>query len=628
MLNRIKYLYAILVVATVTLATTAAWLVSSVLVETNRINEIPRDTLIGIASQTSHELHQLIYALEQFKSPEPEINASKVVTRFDILWSRETTNTSGPIGRAFNELEGVAEFQTRLKDVLRKTEADVVSLKVGETEKAAGLVKEFRSLVVGLNSITLRTTAHATQLTAYHYQEFQEVAKWALILMACMFVTALVVAVILLNERRALNNLAKTLEERVAERTRDLQKANNALMQEMEERKALEAKLIQSQKMEIVGQLTGGIAHDFNNLLAIIQGNAELLDSFVDERDRRLVKPIIHSTQRGSELTQRLLAFSRKQPLRPESIEIKELIEGMRDLLDRALGEVVELHISSDDDVWPALVDTGQLENAILNLAVNASQAMPAGGDLYIHIENHVLKESASHEHETINSGDYVCISVRDTGTGMDSETVERAFEPFYTTKEVGKGSGLGLSMVYGFAQQSGGFTQLQSEVGKGTTVKIFVPRSMQEADPKPVLNNETEATRGNGETIFVLEDNPEVLTLTEKLLTSLNYAVVSAASTDEATKLLSSPTKINLILSDVVLPGGKSGPEYFKSNPDLVKNTQIIYMSGYPAEVVKAKEQKEWDGRDLLISKPFKRKELAQYIHQALTNSPKESVS
>ncbi len=381
------------------------------------------------------------------------------------------------------------------------------------------------------------------------------------------------------------------------------------------EQKVLEEQLAQAQKMEAVGQLTGGVAHDFNNLLAIIQGNAELL-TIKAGIDNEYTDAIRRATARGAELTQRLLAFSRRQPLQPQPVDLAALVAGMIDLMTRTLGETVEISVDAENGLWPALVDAGQVENALLNLAINARDAMPCGGKLTIDCAN-IDASTAVKGLPRDATGDYVVLTVRDTGNGMSPEVLEHAVEPFFTTKEVGEGSGLGLSMVYGFANQSGGHIVLESEPGAGTTVRLYLPR----AETAPVAAT-AEAAHGDApqardETVLVIEDDEDVRTLTVMMLNGLGYRTIGVAEVSEAREVLESGQEIDLLLSDVVLPGGASGPEYAIEAAARYPNLKIIFMSGYPTEA--AKDNGLLGSGDVLLTKPFQISELATVVRSAL---------
>ena len=377
--------------------------------------------------------------------------------------------------------------------------------------------------------------------------------------------------------------------------------------------------LRQAQKMEAVGQLTGGVAHDFNNLLAVIMGNAELLEGRLDARDAS-VAAIIDAAQRGSELTQRLLAFSRQRPLRPSAVDPAALVSGMSALLTRTLGETVEVETIATSEVWRVMADPGQLENALLNLAINARHAMPQGGKLTIECVNIRVEEGQARGDSNVNSGDYVVLSVSDTGEGMSEEVRAQAFEPFFTTKDVGEGSGLGLSMVYGFAKQSGGQATIYSEIAHGTTVTLYLPRAAP-AGENTQTRREEPVARGRGEMILVLEDDPNVRALIRQVLIEYGYRVMEAADAKDAGKILAQGRPIDLLLSDVVLPGGTSGPAFVERIRAAQTDLKVIFMSGYPAETAKGSGFIEVD--NVLLTKPFRGHELARVVGQVLGVDP-----
>jgi PAS domain S-box-containing protein len=381
------------------------------------------------------------------------------------------------------------------------------------------------------------------------------------------------------------------------------------------EQKRAEAALQQAQKMEAVGQLTGGVAHDFNNLLAVIMGNVELLAEGSDN-PASLLESISRSATRGAELTQRLLAFSRLQPLHPQPIDLSDLIDGMMGLLRRSLGETIEICSDVASNLWQAQADPGQVENALLNLALNARDAMPNGGRLTIACANAHLGEEDLGENFEITAGEYIMLTVEDTGTGMPAEVLEHVFEPFYTTKEVGQGSGLGLSMVYGFARQSGGHVAIDSEEGRGTNVKLYLPRAESELAAQVAEQGEDIPT-GGGETVLVLEDDAEVRSLVETMIGGLGYQVVTAPTAADAQAALEREN-IDVVLSDVVLPDGVNGPAFAQQARTLHPDLTVIFMSGYPADGVAANGGIGPD--EVLLNKPFKRQILATALHRALS--------
>ena len=398
--------------------------------------------------------------------------------------------------------------------------------------------------------------------------------------------------------QNALRELNETLEARV--------------QAEIAERLAAEDALRQAQKMEAVGQLTGGIAHDFNNLLTIISGNVETalrrLDGTADPRVRRALEYATKGVGRAASLTQRLLAFSRRQPLVPQQTDIGRLIAGMADLLSRSITEAIAIQIKVPDDLWLVEVDQNQLENAILNLAVNARDAMPECGTLTIAAYNDVAIGTRE---------EWVTIEVTDTGVGMDATTLSKAFDPFFTTKEVGKGTGLGLSMVYGFAKQSNGDVVIESEPGKGTSVRILLPR-MTGPLPEEVQAEKAAATfSAKLETILVVEDDEDVRDHTIELLRELGYRVIEAHDGPAALRVLARPAQtVHLLITDVVMPS-MSGRELAERARGLVPDLRILFISGYPRDVI-SKEGRLAAGVELL-AKPFTFASLSARVRELL---------
>jgi PAS domain S-box-containing protein len=387
-----------------------------------------------------------------------------------------------------------------------------------------------------------------------------------------------------------------------------------ATCQDITERKEVERRLQQAQKMEAVGQLTGGVAHDFNNLLSVIMGAAELLAEKSNEKNPHL-DSILRSARRGADLTHRLLAFARSQPLHPQAIDLPTMASSLRHMLGRTLGETVDIATVAAPDVWPAAADPGQLESALVNLCINARDAMPGGGTVTIECTNATVVPVDGADDGEIAPGEYAVLTVTDTGTGMGEDVLEHVFEPFFTTKDVGEGSGLGLSMVYGFAKQSGGHVTIDSEVGVGTTVKLILPRAETGVAPIETATLDDQTT-GKGERILVLEDDEDVRVLLQNMITKLGYTVIPAATAAEAETLLAEQGA-HLVLSDVILPGGISGPQFAARIKNSHPHLKVLFMSGYPAD--------ELDGADcpgigdVLLNKPFKVVELAEALAQAL---------
>jgi PAS domain S-box-containing protein len=405
----------------------------------------------------------------------------------------------------------------------------------------------------------------------------------------------------------ALRELNDTLEQRVTE--------------EIERRAEAEEALRQSQKMETVGQLTGGIAHDFNNLLQIVSGNLDILCRKMPDDAaplRRYAERAMAGAQRASTLTQRLLAFSRRQPLAPKPTDVNRLLPAMSELLHRTLGETIEVEAVLPPRIWLVETDPNQLENAILNLAVNARDAMPEGGKLTIETQNTHLDETYASQNPGVATGQYVVICISDTGVGMDADTAAKAIEPFFTTKEVGKGTGLGLSMVYGFIKQSGGHLKIYSEAGEGTTVKIYLPRLVGQA-AVDTDNVQLPAPPGTGEeTILVCEDDEEVRAYSAEVLRELGYRVLEAADGPAALALLrNKETKIDLLFTDVVLPGGMSGAVLAKEAVEIRPGLKTLFTTGYARNAIV--HQGRLDPGVQLITKPFSYADLATRIRDIL---------
>jgi signal transduction histidine kinase len=385
---------------------------------------------------------------------------------------------------------------------------------------------------------------------------------------------------------------------------------------EAERRELAEQSLRQAQKMEAVGQLTGGVAHDFNNLLTIIIGNLGIAKrGVVEARAERALDNALTGAQRAAQLTQRLLAFSRRQPLNPQAVDANKLIHSMSDLLTRSLGETVRLETIGGAGVWYLEVDVSEMETTLLNLALNARDAMPEGGKLTIETSNAYLDEQYCRHHEDVTPGQYVLIAVTDNGTGMSRETIEKAFEPFYTTKETGKGTGLGLSQVYGFMKQSGGHVKIYSEVGEGTTINLYLPRH-DSAETIAPIEEPSGSDRGNGETILIVEDDDGVRQYASEILRDLNYQILEARDAASALRLLDADKPFDLLLTDVVLPG-KNGRELATEVEKRRPGVRIIFMTGYSRNAIV--HHGRLDRGTELITKPLIEGVLARKIRQVL---------
>jgi PAS domain S-box-containing protein len=384
-------------------------------------------------------------------------------------------------------------------------------------------------------------------------------------------------------------------------------------------RKQTEEELRQAQKMEIVGQLSGGIAHDFNNLLTIIVGNAEhLSEELGSRRDlRHIADDICLAGERGAELTQRLLAFGRRQLLQPLATDCHEFLNSMRKLLRRTIRENVEIKTAFTSDAVLAFADRAQLESAVLNLALNAQDAMPAGGHLTLGAGVVSLDDRYQSLHPEIDPGEYAMISVTDDGEGMTAEVAARAFEPFYTTKEVGKGSGLGLSMVYGFVKQSNGHVSIYSEPGIGTTVRIYLPHVTRSAQDSSAPANEESVPKGS-ETILIAEDDQFVRASVILRVEGLGYTVVPAVNGKDALSKLKANPQIEMLFTDIVMPGGMSGWELADLARQIRPGLPVLFSSGYAREALV--ERGRASAQSIILTKPYRKAELARRLREALT--------
>ncbi|MFN3475672.1 MAG: PAS domain S-box protein [Blastomonas sp.] len=411
-------------------------------------------------------------------------------------------------------------------------------------------------------------------------------------------------------------NIADELEARMAR-----ENFNAELKAQVEkalaERDNAEAQLRHAQKMEAVGKLTGGVAHDFNNLLQIIGGSLELLGRDVagNERARQRVDLALSGVARGTKLAQQLLAFSRKQPLAPKPVNLPRLVGNLGDMLRRALGEQIALKTVAEDRLWDCFVDEAQLENAILNLAINARDAMPEGGLFTIELANVAVDDLFTGTYPDMVAGDYVAISVTDTGSGMPADVRERIFEPFFTTKEVGKGTGLGLSMVYGLIKQSGGHVTVYSEPGIGTTFRIYLPRSS--APDTATDERRSDTISGGSETILVVEDDDDVRTTVTSLLNELGYTTLTARDAAAGLAIVESGTEIDMLFSDVVMPGPVQSHDLAKRAVQRLPGLAVLFTSGYAEKGIVRGGTLEAGVR--LLSKPYTREMLARKVREAL---------
>lgn len=397
------------------------------------------------------------------------------------------------------------------------------------------------------------------------------------------------------------------------------------LIRDMSDRARLETQLLQSQKMDAIGKLTGGMAHDFNNLLGVIMGNLDLATLEMQENSEAYKRLEIakKAAERGADLTQRMLAVARRQPLQPKPVDINITISEMADMLPRTLGPDIEMKYDAKEDIPNVLVDPSGLENAFLNLAINARDAMPNGGRFYITTDVlHLTEDSPLAHQEDMHPGSYVQIAVTDTGEGMSPEIMDRVFEPFFTTKDREKGSGLGLAMIYGFTKQSGGSIQIYSELGVGTTIELFLPVSHQEALVNPSRresNADQEITSKHSGKLLVVDDEYELLEVTVNYLQSMGFEVLAATDGKQALLTLEKNPDIEVLLTDIVMPGGLNGTELAEKAREQSPALKVLYMSGFPSGVIADKSGADLDAP--LISKPYSRQKLATALDELLAS-------
>ena len=421
------------------------------------------------------------------------------------------------------------------------------------------------------------------------------------------------------RQRRIAND---ELEARVAERTAELQAANQQLLDEAKARASAQALIRQMQKMEAVGQLTGGIAHDFNNMLAIVVGSLDMAKKYCrrdPDKASRAIDHAMEGAQRAAELTARLLAFSRQQPLDPRSLDVNKLVGSMSEMLTRTLGGNVRMETVLAGGLWRMFADPPQLESAILNLCVNGRDAMPEGGKITLETLNAHLDDEYAAEHAEVRPGQYVAIAVSDTGSGMTAEVASRAFDPFFTTKKPGQGTGLGLSQVYGFAKQSGGHVKIYSEVGQGTTVKLYLPRYVGEDVADPPAQAAVRPLEGTAtEVILVVEDEDRVRQMSVQLLRDLGYTVIHASDAKQALVMLESQP-FDLLFTDVVMPdiNGKQLADRIREHRPGLK---VLYTTGYTRNAVIHNGMLDRDVS--FLPKPFTIQQLATKVRQVLDQS------
>ena len=422
--------------------------------------------------------------------------------------------------------------------------------------------------------------------------------------------------IMVLPTRIQLQQALEALEEEVRQR-----RSAEAMVQRFREIEATESQVRQAQKMEAIGQLTGGVAHDFNNILTVITGTIEILDEAVKDRPHlaQITNMIGAAAARGADLTQHLLAFARRQPLQPRNVDVNAMVIDAARLLRPTLGEQIEIESMLAHDSAPALIDPSQLSTAILNLALNARDAMPNGGKLTLETKNVVLDENYAGMNSEVRPGNYVMIAVSDTGEGIPGSLLDKVFEPFFTTKDVGKGSGLGLSMVYGFVKQSNGHIKIYSEEGHGTTVKLYLPQAAGVADDVLAAGTGICVGEHGDESILIVEDDALVREYVVTQIGRLGYDTLAASNAAEALAIINGPERIDLLFTDVIIPGGMNGRqiaiEALKRRPGL----KVLYTSGYTENAIV--HHGRLDAGVLLLAKPYLSSDLARMIRTALAS-------
>ena len=494
--------------------------------------------------------------------------------------------------------------------VLMAQKIDLV--RAGRREAALDILRSGEGLRLDeqIQSIVETMNAEESRLLTDRREQAAETARQLQIGLMIAFGVMVIVAVLAFRDQRFRLSQLVLARDSLAE-------ANSALHAEAITRERAEAQMRQMQKMESVGQLTGGIAHDFNNMLAIIIGSLDLAKRRIasdPEKATAGIASAADAAQRAAQLTSRLLAFSRQQPLAPGPIDANKLVGGMSELLRRTLGEQVLIETVLAGGLWRAYADAPQLENALLNLCVNARDAMPEGGKLTIETANTWLDDAYAAQHAEVEAGQYVAICVTDTGSGMTKETIERAFDPFYTTKGVGKGTGLGLSQVFGFVKQSGGHVKIYSELGQGTTVKMYLPRYTGELPAEDAPHQSY--VGGGDEIVLVVEDDADVRLVSVDALRGLGYTVIHAEDGPTALAMLETHAKVDLLFTDIVMPG-MTGRQLADKATAQRPGLKVLYATGYTRNAVVHNGM--LDAGVAFLSKPFTIDQLAGKVRQVL---------
>ena len=510
-----------------------------------------------------------------------------------------------------NQRSGISRLRPLVRERMEILSASVALMGMGKTADAVELVRSGRGAEVmrGLRDTVTGMIQEEERLLAQRTARAQTLTRLARGLLIGSVVLILLFGMVVIPDGWA--------------RIRQIEQTNQLLKAEVAERSAAQTQVRQLQKMEAVGQLTGGIAHDFNNMLAIIIGSLDLAKRrLTGEEHPKLASAIDNAAagaQRAATLTSRLLAFSRRQPLEPRVVDANKLVGGMSEMLRRTIGETIRVETVLAGGLWRIHADPQQIENAILNLAVNARDAMASGGRLTIETGNAELDDAYARIHEEVTAGQYVMISITDTGTGMTQTVVDRAFEPFFTTKEVGQGTGLGLSQVFGFVKQSKGHIKIYSELDAGTTIKLYLPRFVgaDAADAQALRSDDSDLPRGKAEEIvLVVEDEGQVRRMSVDVLRDLGYTVVHASDAAQALRKLETHPSIKLLFTDVIMPGmtGRQLADKVKvDRPDM----RVLYTTGYTRNSIVHSGVVDHDVN--FLSKPFTVVALARKVREVL---------
>jgi signal transduction histidine kinase len=460
-----------------------------------------------------------------------------------------------------------------------------------------------------LSIVTLWVPAYGIEAAAKSVQAVMSVGIAAALLLIVL------PRLLVLPGRNQLQQAYAALEEEVRQR----RKAED-MVKRFQELEATEAQVRQAQKMEAIGQLTGGVAHDFNNILTVITGSIEILSDAVKHRRdlAPIAKMITAAAARGADLTQHLLAFARRQPLQPRSTDVNAMVIDVARLLRPTLGEQIEIESMLAHDAAPALIDPSQLSTALLNLALNARDAMADGGKLTLETRNVVLDENYAAMNEEVRPGDYVMVAVSDTGEGIPKDLLQKVFEPFFTTKEVGKGSGLGLSMVYGFVKQSNGHVKIYSEEGHGTTVKLYLPQAASVPNPQAAEPGVSAGDHGD-ETVLVVEDDALVRDYVTTQIKRFGYRTLAASNAAEGLALINGEGRIDLLFTDVIIPGGMNGRQLAREAVRRRPGLKVLYTSGYTENAIV--HHGRLDAGVLLLPKPYLSSDLARMLRTALAS-------